>query len=54
MVTTDGHRLALVLKTIDIEGINEELRILIPKKTLSELLKLITDELLIGFKGTLR
>lgn len=49
MVTTDGHRLALVLKTIDIEGINEELRILIPKKTLSELLKLITDELLIGF-----
>lgn len=44
-VTTDGHRLALITHDCDIEGIAEDVRILVPKKTLSELSKLSSEEL---------
>lgn len=47
MVTTDGHRLALITKELEVEGVKDEVRVLIPKKTLSELLKLVTDDLFI-------
>jgi DNA polymerase-3 subunit beta len=43
MVATDGHRLALVGKAADIQGVEEETRTLIPRKTLAEILKLIGD-----------
>ena len=45
MVTTDGHRLAYVEKSITLEGVTSEIRMLIPKKTLSELLKLMDQQL---------
>ncbi len=44
MVATDGHRLALVAKTMDIEGIDGETRTLIPRKTLVEILRLIGEQ----------
>ncbi len=34
MVATDGHRLALVAETVDIEGVDGEIRTLIHRKTL--------------------
>ncbi|MBI1748742.1 MAG: DNA polymerase III subunit beta [Acidobacteria bacterium] len=40
MVTTDGHRLAFVSKNANLAGATMEIRALIPKKTLIELLKL--------------
>ena len=43
MVATDGHRLALVARTVDLEGVSAEVRALIPRKTLVELLRLIGD-----------
>jgi DNA polymerase-3 subunit beta len=43
MVATDGHRLALVTKTTDIKGVDAEIRSLIPRKTLVEILRLIGD-----------
>ncbi len=50
MVATDGHRLALVVKSMDIAGIDGEVRALIPRKTLVEIQKLIGDqELLVEF-----
>lgn len=50
MVATDGHRLALVAKTMDIAGVDSEIRALIPRKTLVEIQKLIGEqELLIEF-----
>jgi DNA polymerase III subunit beta len=45
MVTTDGHRLAFVERALDIEVESGETRLLIPKKTLSELLKLMDQQL---------
>ncbi len=42
-VTTDGHRLVLVEHDIALEGIEEEIRVLIPKKTLVELGRLSQD-----------
>jgi DNA polymerase-3 subunit beta len=42
MVATDGHRLALVSKNIEIPGIDGEVRALIPRKTLIELLKFVS------------
>jgi len=42
-VTTDGHRLVLVEHDVALEGIEEEVRVLIPKKTLVELNRLSQD-----------
>jgi DNA polymerase-3 subunit beta len=44
MVATDGHRLALVSKSMEVPGIDGEVRALIPRKTLVEILKLIGDQ----------
>jgi DNA polymerase-3 subunit beta len=44
MVATDGHRLALVSKSIEVTGIDSEVRALIPRKTLVEIQKLIGDQ----------
>ncbi len=44
MVATDGHRLALVAKTMEIAGVDSEIRSLIPRKTLVEILKLIGEQ----------
>jgi DNA polymerase-3 subunit beta len=44
MVATDGHRLALVSKTMEIPGLDVEVRSLIPRKTLVEIQKLIGDQ----------
>jgi DNA polymerase III subunit beta len=44
MVATDGHRLALVSKSMEIPGVDAEVRALIPRKTLMEILKLIGDQ----------
>lgn len=44
MVSTDGHRLALVSKSMDLPGVDMEVRALIPRKTLVEILKLIGDQ----------
>jgi len=43
MVATDGHRLALVSKTMEVPGVDLEVRALIPRKTLVEIQKLIGD-----------
>ena len=44
MVATDGHRLALVSKSLELPGLDTEVRALIPRKTLVEILKLIGDQ----------
>jgi DNA polymerase-3 subunit beta len=44
MVATDGHRLALVSKSMEIPGVDVEVRALIPRKTLVEIQKLIGDQ----------
>ncbi len=44
MVATDGHRLALVSKQVDVPGLSAELKVLIPRKTLVELQKLLGDQ----------
>jgi DNA polymerase III subunit beta len=44
MVATDGHRLALVSKSMEVAGVDAEVRALIPRKTLVEILKLIGDQ----------
>jgi DNA polymerase III subunit beta len=44
MVATDGHRLALVSKKLEIPGVDSEIRALIPRKTLVEIQKLIGDQ----------
>jgi DNA polymerase-3 subunit beta len=44
MVATDGHRLALVSKNIEVPGLDLEVRALIPRKTLVEIMKLIGDQ----------
>jgi DNA polymerase-3 subunit beta len=44
MVATDGHRLALVSKSMEVPGIDGEVRALIPRKTLVEIQKLIGDQ----------
>jgi len=43
MVATDGHRLALVEKDCKIAGLSNELRVLIPRKAMGELLKLMAE-----------
>ncbi len=50
MVATDGHRLALVSSAMNIEGMEGEVRALIPRKTLIEIQKLIGEkELFVQF-----
>ncbi len=44
MVATDGHRLAMVSKSMEIPGVDTEVRALIPRKTLVEIQKLIGDQ----------
>lgn len=46
MVATDGHRLVHATHACDIKGVEGEVRVLVPKKTLSELSKLTSDETL--------
>ena len=43
MVATDGHRLALVETDGKIAGLSNELRVLIPRKAMGELLKLVSE-----------
>lgn len=43
MVATDGHRLAIIERSIEIQGLKNELRILIPKKAMGELFRLLSD-----------
>lgn len=43
MVSTDGHRLAMVERDAEIEGLSSELRLLIPKKAMGELLRLLAE-----------
>jgi len=45
-VTTDGHRLALITHNCEISGIEGEVEVLVPKKTLVELSKLTSDDVL--------
>jgi DNA polymerase III subunit beta len=44
MVATDGHRLAMASKSMEIPGVDAEVKALIPRKTLVEILKLIGDQ----------
>jgi len=44
LVTTDGHRLALISRDADVAGVEGEMKSLIPKKTLVELVKLAASE----------
>jgi DNA polymerase-3 subunit beta len=44
MIATDGHRLALVSKGMEMAGVDVEVRALIPRKTLVEIQKLIGDQ----------
>jgi DNA polymerase III subunit beta len=44
MVSTDGHRLALVEKQVDLGGLNTTFRALLPKKAMSEIQKLASDD----------
>jgi DNA polymerase III subunit beta len=43
MVATDGHRLAHVEKNEPFDDVTEEIRILIPKKAMSELVRMIAE-----------
>ena len=43
MVATDGHRLSYVEKRGEVIGLSEESKVLIPKKAMSELLRMLTD-----------
>jgi DNA polymerase-3 subunit beta len=44
MVATDGHRLALVSKSLEVSGLEGEIRALIPRKTMVEIQKMIGDQ----------
>ena len=43
MVATDGHRLAHVEKTEALEDVSEEIRVLVPKKAMGELVQMISE-----------
>lgn len=43
MVATDGHRLALVEREVAVQGLKTELRVLVPKKAMAELLRLLAE-----------
>jgi DNA polymerase III subunit beta len=44
MVATDGHRLALIEKQIELSGLAGSYRALLPKKAMNEILKLASDD----------
>lgn len=44
MVATDGHRLAMVEKRVELTGLSGTYRALLPKKAMSEIQKLATDD----------
>jgi DNA polymerase-3 subunit beta len=44
MVATDGHRLALIEKHMSLPGLNASYRALLPKKAMSEIQKLASDD----------
>lgn len=46
LVTTDGHRLALINHGCDVEVEEGEMRVLVPRKTLAELSKLTSEDVL--------
>lgn len=43
MVATDGHRLAHVERPTEIAGLKDEIRVLVPKKAMSELSRMIAE-----------
>jgi DNA polymerase-3 subunit beta len=43
MVATDGHRLALIERDIEVAGLKNELRLLIAKKAMLELVRLLSE-----------
>ncbi|MBI1982728.1 MAG: DNA polymerase III subunit beta [Acidobacteria bacterium] len=43
MVATDGHRLALVERDAQVAGLGSELKLLIPKKAMGELVRLLAE-----------
>jgi len=52
MVATDGHRLAHVEKSEALDDVTEEIKVLVPKKAMAELVRIISESLdteVIGF-----
>lgn len=43
MVATDGHRLAMIERQVEVPGLTNELRILIPKKAMAELRRMLSE-----------
>jgi len=43
MVATDGHRLAVVERDVQVAGLKNELRVLVPKKAMGEVQRLISE-----------
>src|SRR5437870_12181310 len=43
MVATDGHRLAHIEKSEALEDVKEEIKVLVPKKAMSELVRMISE-----------
>jgi DNA polymerase III subunit beta len=43
MVATDGHRLALIEQPLQVSGVSNELRVLVPKKAMGELQKFLAE-----------
>jgi DNA polymerase-3 subunit beta len=43
MVATDGHRLAYAEKAETLEDVSEEIKVLVPRKAMSELVRMISD-----------
>jgi DNA polymerase III subunit beta len=43
MVATDGHRLAHIEKSEALDEVNEEIKVLVPKKAMSELVRMISE-----------
>jgi DNA polymerase-3 subunit beta len=43
MVATDGHRLAMIESQVQVGGLKNELRVLIPRKAMAELLRLLAE-----------
>src|SRR4029077_4490849 len=43
MVATDGHRLAMIEREVEVPGLTNELRILIPKKAMGELRRMLSE-----------
>lgn len=46
LVTTDGHRLVLITHPLETSSVERDIRVLVPKKTLAELSKLTSEDIL--------